>query len=165
MSFTFYGWCTFSLKTIDVADIGDYTYTGTKIAVYGTVDALLGILCTPGSVYQIDTGQAFKYEAPVLLLPAYQQQFYSSPDLPLGQHTLVITATQDYARFWLDYMTYTTVPQSSINCSIAPRDPVDGASTGVSYTSQRPLSRPLLPLHPALRLSAAMLLPSRHRLG
>lgn len=142
MFFTFYGWCTFRLELMNVADIGGSTYTGTKVAVYGTVDGLLGIFCTPGSIYQLETGQASKYEAPVLLLPAYQQQFYSSPDLPLGQHTLVITATQDCARFWLDYMTYTTVPQSSLDCAMASRDPLIGAPPGMGYTTTSTIMTP-----------------------
>lgn len=77
-------------------------FTGTTISVYGTIAGGLRARA-PRSSYSIDGGTPVEYEAELTRAVQYNVQFFQSPTLSEGTHTLTITNTgDDSAQFFLD---------------------------------------------------------------
>ncbi|KAF9565103.1 hypothetical protein CPC08DRAFT_720687 [Agrocybe pediades] len=85
------------------------TFTGTQIAIYGTIDST-ALGTAPRSLFSIDGGRGQQFVESQVDHSQYQQRFYLSPNLTPGQHTLLITVsdvpsvtasfTFDYADIW-----------------------------------------------------------------
>ncbi|KAG5645123.1 hypothetical protein DXG03_006840 [Asterophora parasitica] len=90
-----------------------FTFTGTSIAVYGTISDTGTYKTGPASTYSIDGASPATYSAVPTESKQYGVQFYRSPALADGEHTLVIANTLENAFFWLDYLEYTPAVQAS----------------------------------------------------
>jgi len=72
-------------------NVGDYfavQFNGNGISVYGTIDSTSQGVVTS---YSIDGAPAAQVTAPAETGDTYQQQFWASNQVPLGQHHLVVT--------------------------------------------------------------------------
>ncbi|KAF9073908.1 hypothetical protein BDP27DRAFT_1416605 [Rhodocollybia butyracea] len=79
-------------------------FSGVGVEVYGTVDVPDG---SPKSTYQVDDLPASLFSFSANDRPNYRMQFYASPLLSPGNHTLLITALgNNGSRVWLDYILY-----------------------------------------------------------
>ncbi|TFK35234.1 hypothetical protein BDQ12DRAFT_322443 [Crucibulum laeve] len=93
----------------------DYTFTGTSIAVFGT----LGNNSTTDitSTYSIDGTRAGTFVQPHNGSTSYRQQMFRSGQLSSGEHTLHVRLDSQDAWYWLDYVEYialaATAPSSS----------------------------------------------------
>ncbi|KAF5376120.1 hypothetical protein D9615_007671 [Tricholomella constricta] len=79
------------------------TFTGTAISVYGTITEAHQDVSSRVSTYSIDGAGLTTFTSPQPKSILYKQLFFQSPQLPHGQHTLVVTAGTGDAPFWLDY--------------------------------------------------------------
>ncbi|PSR71007.1 hypothetical protein PHLCEN_2v13111 [Hermanssonia centrifuga] len=103
--------------------------SGTQVEVYGTIGPTGDVL--PTSTYLLDSASILTYVAANVSATTYQNQFYQSPVLQDGSHTLVITVTsQGY--YWLDYLLYTP---SSNNLASAPISSSSSLSSSSSTSS------------------------------
>lgn len=75
---------------------------GTFAAAYGTVDAS-GARFT----YTIDSAAPEPVALPGLTPPDHTAVLFSTPQLAFGEHTLLMSNTQDGPTLWLEYITYT----------------------------------------------------------
>ncbi|KAF8509307.1 hypothetical protein BU17DRAFT_26330, partial [Hysterangium stoloniferum] len=76
---------------------------GIGISVFGTQGTPGGNITT--SLYSIDGQSPVRYTVPSNLNTIqYSVQFYASPPLTDGSHTLVITNVNDNSWFWLDFI-------------------------------------------------------------
>ncbi|KAF9049675.1 hypothetical protein BDP27DRAFT_1155123, partial [Rhodocollybia butyracea] len=89
------------------------SFTGVGIQVFGTVGAVnesqpgSNGSGSPASTYQIDKSPATTFVFPANNQANYRTQFYASPLLEPGSHTLVITAIgNNGSQLWLDYILY-----------------------------------------------------------
>ncbi|KAI0340848.1 hypothetical protein BDW22DRAFT_355691 [Trametopsis cervina] len=115
------------------------TFTGTNVQVYGSV-ASIDVFGRPVSTYAIDGGPTTTYQAPIVEpgLVVYRVQFYQSPTLSPGQHTLVITNINGTSpsNYVLDYIIYT--PSNDV----AQPPPVVSNNGTVSVPSSSPVTPP-----------------------
>ncbi|KAF8154299.1 hypothetical protein B0H34DRAFT_721318 [Crassisporium funariophilum] len=100
------------------------TFTGTSIAVHGTIsDNLTG--ATPGSTYSVDGGTPFRYTAAPTSSTQNRVQFYQSGPLSNGQHQLVIVNAIESDFLWLDYFLVTKGASTPPNSDPAPPPPAN----------------------------------------
>ncbi|KAF9073898.1 hypothetical protein BDP27DRAFT_1155369, partial [Rhodocollybia butyracea] len=86
-----------------------FSFNGVAVQVFGTVSAN----SSPMSTYQVDGLPATMYIFNATGQTTYRVQFYTSPLLSTGNHTLIITALEnDNFRLWLDYVLY--YPSSNV---------------------------------------------------
>ncbi|KAG6836976.1 hypothetical protein H0H93_016929 [Arthromyces matolae] len=81
-----------------------FTFTGTSVAVYGTVARLATSQIPVTSTYSLDGGDAVEYSATPSQVVQYRQLFFLASNLSYGKHTLFITCTTANGNFWLDYL-------------------------------------------------------------
>ncbi|PSR71008.1 hypothetical protein PHLCEN_2v13112 [Hermanssonia centrifuga] len=74
----------------------------------------------PVSTYALDFAAALTYTATNTSVSTYQNQFYKSPTLQDGLHTLVITITSQGAEYWLDYLLYTPSSNDLASAAMSP---------------------------------------------
>ncbi|GLB44419.1 hypothetical protein LshimejAT787_1700460 [Lyophyllum shimeji] len=84
-----------------------FTFTGSSVAVYGTISDGGVYKDPPVSTYSIDGASPVTYSAVAGSQAQYKQLYFQSPKLADGQHTLVITSTLESAFFWIDYIQFT----------------------------------------------------------
>ncbi|PSR71009.1 hypothetical protein PHLCEN_2v13113 [Hermanssonia centrifuga] len=104
-------------------------FSGTQVEVYGTIGPTGDAL--PMSTYLLDSTSILTYVAANVSATTYQNQFYLSPVLQDGSHTLVITVTSQ-GFYWLDYLLYTP---SSNNLASAPISSSSSLSSSSSISS------------------------------
>ncbi|KAL4265542.1 hypothetical protein AB1N83_004073 [Pleurotus pulmonarius] len=80
-----------------------FTFVGTSVAVYGTLDSL----GHPNTTYILDDSDPFPFVGTPKRIARYQQEFYSSPIVPYGKHTLVGSCATEGAHVILDYFVFT----------------------------------------------------------
>ncbi|KAF8064018.1 hypothetical protein FPV67DRAFT_1782385 [Lyophyllum atratum] len=81
-----------------------FTFTGSSVTVFGTIPNRGAARNPTTSTYSIDGSKPVQFTASHLSDGVqYKQEFFHSPQLPQGQHTLTITSTTDNTFFWLDY--------------------------------------------------------------
>ncbi|PPQ74312.1 hypothetical protein CVT24_000564 [Panaeolus cyanescens] len=107
------------------------SFTGNKIAVYGTLSNVL----SHKSKFNVDslppTTVTFTASPDTNLSTTGRALFYQSPSLPYGKHALTMTSTQDMNWMVLDYFEVTTDAQSTVNST----SPI---VTGATTRSSRP---------------------------
>ncbi|KAL0952588.1 hypothetical protein HGRIS_006843 [Hohenbuehelia grisea] len=82
-----------------------YSFRGTSIAVVGTISpAGFRNRVPPITTYILDGGPAVTYRAHAEPTTQHQRTFYTSPTLQDGEHTLVVTCTNDNTYYWFDYL-------------------------------------------------------------
>ncbi|KAH7885406.1 hypothetical protein F5I97DRAFT_1810893 [Phlebopus sp. FC_14] len=89
-----------------------FNFTGTSISVFGTVgpaNLYAEENRPPISMYNLDDSPAVFFTGPLLNSASYHYQFYTSPPLDAGIHSLVITSVNMSNTLWLDYLQYTGV--------------------------------------------------------
>ncbi|KAJ3496966.1 hypothetical protein NLJ89_g10412 [Agrocybe chaxingu] len=103
---------------------------GTSIGVFGTISTRLRSSREPESTYRIDGGQAVTFRATQTDRTQFTQQFFQSPLLPDGEHTLEITHPETTEPVFLDFFRLigTPIDPSSISSTLS-------ASTSTSSTS------------------------------
>ncbi|KAF8064350.1 hypothetical protein FPV67DRAFT_216773 [Lyophyllum atratum] len=117
-----------------------FRFTGSSVAVYGTV-ADSGVYKDPPiSTYSIDGSSSVTYSAVPGSKAQYKQRYFQSPDLSDGEHTLVITSTVANAYFWLDYLEF--APAVEAPPAPAPQDPVTTVVTTVKPETTNQPSNP-----------------------
>ena len=86
-----------------------HRYAGTSIAIFGTVLPTPDNESAPVTTYTLDTMSPVKDTAPRMSTPTFGRQFYTSPQLDYGQHSLVVgcTTTSPSSAFYFDYLVYT----------------------------------------------------------
>ncbi|PPQ90564.1 hypothetical protein CVT25_015878 [Psilocybe cyanescens] len=83
-------------------------FTGTKIMVFGTIDAL-SFGKSPVSLFSIDNGRGQEFVQKQTDDFQYDKKFYESPDLTPGPHVLAVmisSAPSSRAHFTFDYAEY-----------------------------------------------------------
>ena len=75
---------------------------GTFVAAYGAVDQ-----SGASFTYTIDDGSAMSVTFPAKNPPESNFALFTSPELDYGEHTLLLSTSQDGPTLWLDYITYT----------------------------------------------------------
>ncbi|KAF9073909.1 hypothetical protein BDP27DRAFT_1416607 [Rhodocollybia butyracea] len=108
-----------------------FHFSGVGVEVYGTVGNKDG---SPASTYQVDDLPAHTFFFSANNQSNYRTQFYASPLLSPGNHTLLITALgNDGSQVWLDYILYYPSSNESLvsNSSSQP-----GPSLSPSVTSE-----------------------------
>ncbi|KAJ7584027.1 hypothetical protein C8J56DRAFT_790114 [Mycena floridula] len=84
-------------------------FFGAFIQVYGTIPPYQPDVPSPISNYSVDGAIPTTF-APKLTNTStsamYQQQFFASPTLANGNHTLVITSVSNGGRLYLDFVSY-----------------------------------------------------------
>ncbi|KAG9217673.1 hypothetical protein CCMSSC00406_0003638 [Pleurotus cornucopiae] len=95
-----------------------FKFVGTSVAVYGTLVAGT----PPNSTYTLDGGDPFPSLTQRSTSIQYQQVFYSSPALPLMEHTLVGTCENENegVQVILDYFVIETPLDFTTNTSSTP---------------------------------------------
>ncbi|KAF9073897.1 hypothetical protein BDP27DRAFT_1478858, partial [Rhodocollybia butyracea] len=108
--------------------------SGIGVQVFGTIgDAPTSGDGSPSSTYQIDDLPASTFNFEANGQNNYRIQFYSSPLLNSGNHTLVITALgKNNSHIWLDYILY--YPSTDALASIS------STSMPTASTSSMPLT-------------------------
>ncbi|KAG5650007.1 hypothetical protein H0H81_001085 [Sphagnurus paluster] len=86
-----------------------FKFTGSSIAVYGTIPDTGAYKDAPVSTYSLDGASSVTFSPAIGSTAQYRQLFFSSPKLSDGEHTLVITSAVDQAYLWLDYFEITPV--------------------------------------------------------
>ncbi|KAH9474992.1 hypothetical protein JR316_0012091 [Psilocybe cubensis] len=114
-----------------------FKFTGTSVSVFGTLDSADLGRGTPISSYRIDNGQPVIYTGPTPDSEQYKQQFFQSPTLPPGPHTLVIVV-QSEAGYYLDYFTVTPDPVVVVSSSAPLASSSSESSSPVPNTNHNP---------------------------
>ncbi|EIW77843.1 hypothetical protein CONPUDRAFT_75625 [Coniophora puteana RWD-64-598 SS2] len=103
-------------------DTATFTFTGTWVAVYGTV-GWVSVNGLPTTTFTLDGNESINFQGPNATLAQYRYQMYSSSILNGAEHTLVInntSPTQAPSQIWLDFIEYMPLmPQqaSSVSCT------------------------------------------------
>lgn len=118
-------------------------FLGTQISVFGTISNIYG---DPASSYSIDGGAPTTFIATQPTSIQYKQQFFQSPVLSPGAHSLLITfnSQSNTAVFFLDYIDITPVTNAGTSPSSA-----SSSSSSLSSAAAAPQSGP-----PATSLAA-----------
>lgn len=82
-----------------------FSILGTQVSVYGTLGPRDVQLLAPQSNFSIDGGSSATYQAVQRPTVQYSTRFYTSPLLPNGEHTLVVTNLITSDSLFLDYFT------------------------------------------------------------
>ncbi|KAL0566390.1 hypothetical protein V5O48_015626 [Marasmius crinis-equi] len=108
-----------------------FQFRGTKVEVYGTITSNAARIRNI-AYFSVDDGDPQQWSASIQSQAMYNQKLYSSPDLPDGNHTLVMTNTVDNGETIIDYLEYmasTSTPSSSPSSLASTSTP--GASLSV----------------------------------
>ncbi|KAG6855512.1 hypothetical protein H0H87_001803 [Tephrocybe sp. NHM501043] len=97
-----------------------FTFSGSSVAVYGTISDTGAYKDPPVSTYSIDGSTPYTFTAGTYSKPQYKQRYFASPKLSDGEHTLVITSTLELAFFWIDYFEITPSAEAKITPAAAP---------------------------------------------
>ncbi|OCH86777.1 hypothetical protein OBBRIDRAFT_204369 [Obba rivulosa] len=148
--------------TEEVGATASFTFVGTSVSIIGALGPIG--TCCESSTYAIDGGTPGSYvNTTTTEFTGYGVQYYTSPSLQEGQHTLLITNFGDV--LWLHYL------RVSVSSPMSASSPASGPSS-VSVSSPLLVLRLPLPavapqpsIHrrQALRLAARCILPP-HRL-
>ena len=106
-------------------------WLGIRVAVYGTIGPPLGA-GAPKSSYVVDGSDPVIFLASQIYSVQYNQQFYQSPILSDGLHTLTVTNLLKSDRFYLDYF---VVSNGTTTSSQSSRTPTTSTSNGDFNTS------------------------------
>ncbi|KAF9496606.1 hypothetical protein BDN71DRAFT_726372 [Pleurotus eryngii] len=101
-----------------------FVFLGTSIRVFGTLAATT----FPNTSYSIDNGEPVLFFGEPPTQMQYRRNFFSSPDLTYGTHTLVGTCVDEGGLVYLDYMEVET-PALSIASGSANSRPLPSLPT------------------------------------
>ncbi|KIK56892.1 hypothetical protein GYMLUDRAFT_247429 [Collybiopsis luxurians FD-317 M1] len=96
-----------------------FSFEGVGVQVFGTI----GLSGIPLSTYQLDHLPIFKFafNGDTKNLTTYRVQFYTSPQLEPGNHTLVISSPgNNSSQLFLDYILYNPIPTATPSPSTLP---------------------------------------------
>ncbi|KAI0831300.1 hypothetical protein BC628DRAFT_1415820 [Trametes gibbosa] len=119
-----------------------FKFNGSNISVFGSVvDSQGGD--PPASVFRVDEGSPTTFTATQTVGRSDDVLFFSSPPLPLGNHTLTINITHASASapFYLDYMQYSIdVLQTGTSSTLSPSMVISAteSSSGMSSLAATP---------------------------
>ncbi|KAH9854225.1 hypothetical protein C2E23DRAFT_884323 [Lenzites betulinus] len=128
-----------------------YVFDGSNISVFGSVVDSQGN-DPPVSIFRVDGGSPTTFTAPQTTVREDNVLFFSSPALPLGNHTLTVNITRAsrFAPFYLDYLQYSTdvlllntsstpLPPTTITASNSPSGTASfGLSAVLTFVSATP---------------------------
>ncbi|CAA7269694.1 unnamed protein product [Cyclocybe aegerita] len=106
------------------------SFRGTAIGVFGTISTRLRSSREPESTYRIDGGDPVTFRATQTDRTQFTQQFFQSPLLPDGEHTLEITHPETTEPVFLDFFRLIGTPIEPSSISSA-----SSASTSASISS------------------------------
>ena len=89
---------------------------GVQVSIFGSVPLLANPYnMTATSSYVLDDLDPINFTAPVYHTDQFHQNFYTSPLVLVGQHTITATAVSvnSEAVFWLDYIQYIPAPDTT----------------------------------------------------
>lgn len=110
-----------------------FKFTGSSVAVYGTISDSGVYKDPPISTYGVDGASSVTYSATAGTKAQYKQRFFQSPKLADGEHTLLITSTVANAFFWVDYIEFTPAAEATPNPP--PQGPVTVITTAKPETT------------------------------
>ncbi|KAG6810757.1 hypothetical protein H0H92_010466 [Tricholoma furcatifolium] len=113
-------------------------FTGTQIAVFGTIPPFSLGVAPQTSSYQIDDDTPVSVTLSPTSYTLYQQLFFQSPSLQDGKHTLVVTSVSGGYTFSIDYFAINSTSSSSPSISSLPSSSVSAA---ISSSSTQPNSQ------------------------
>ncbi|KAI0667364.1 hypothetical protein C8Q78DRAFT_375050 [Trametes maxima] len=92
----------------------EFRFQGTQVAVFGTLLPIHPDYPAPVTLYSINGNSTSKYTAPNVTNITNGVNFYTSPELPLGEHVLTINVTTAaaLASFNLDWIEYNATTRS-----------------------------------------------------
>ncbi|KAF9468701.1 hypothetical protein BDZ94DRAFT_1232248 [Collybia nuda] len=138
-----------------------FKFTGTSIAVYGTLRSPH----TPGiATYSVDGGHSTTIRGPITSMVLFRQKLYQSPQLGNGGHILTITPTSEGGGYFLDYFIITpndVTPQTtSTPRALAPTGPLDSITTKLPNDSGVDQGRPVIAVKTSSRTEVSSVLTS-----
>ncbi|KAF7424621.1 hypothetical protein PC9H_009929 [Pleurotus ostreatus] len=133
-----------------------FVFLGTSVRVFGTLAATT----FPNTSYSIDSGEPVLFFGEPPAQMQYRRNFFSSPDLKYGTHTLVGTCVDEGGLVYLDYLevetpallitsgsassqplpSLPTKSQSSLSGLSSTDSPTSGSPTGLIVSTISPLS-------------------------
>jgi hypothetical protein len=120
--------------------VTDTMLSGTSVAVFGTITSLSVSPINPASTYRIDGSEHATFSPTEDNSIHYRQQFFSSPPLASGSHTLVITFNVNDGYLFLDYIQFTpssnTSPTTLTNTTTIPVTTIPGSQGQTPSASQ-----------------------------
>ncbi|KAL4260962.1 hypothetical protein AB1N83_006206 [Pleurotus pulmonarius] len=90
-----------------------FTFVGTSVSVFGTIDNLDSEGRSPNSTYELDGTTPVVFRGRPVQGVIYQQLFYQSPTLPNMSHTLVGRPADAGSRIFIDFLAVTAPPATS----------------------------------------------------
>jgi len=100
-------------KTHAAGSTARFTFTGTSVAVYGTISGAPS--GPPNATFALDDCTPITFSPPVVAATdLHQQLFYQSPALSDSEHQLVVTHNDNNSPLWLDYFLYLPSSQSPL---------------------------------------------------
>ncbi|KDR76532.1 hypothetical protein GALMADRAFT_139455 [Galerina marginata CBS 339.88] len=120
-----------------IGDVASLTFTGTKVSLWGTVDADINGRLAPTSAYILDNLPAVTFVPALQPETQHLQNFFQADELSPSSHTLIIKnmGTSNNSFIWLDYI------------QITPPDSVDAVLFSAPISSS---SLPSTPTHSAI---------------
>ncbi|KIK66153.1 hypothetical protein GYMLUDRAFT_70363 [Collybiopsis luxurians FD-317 M1] len=113
-----------------------FTFNGVGIQVFGTVGVNDG---SPVSSYQVDDLPSYTLDFQANGQMNFQYQFYSSPPLDTGPHTLVINVPgKEGSQLFLDYIIYNL--SASVTSTVVPSSTTSTTGSTASATLQVDIS-------------------------
>lgn len=111
---------------------------GISIEVYGTITTIEDF---PGAVsnYSIDGANNLTFRSPTVATPGYRTQFFKSPTLSDGRHSLLVTLVNS-ASFYVDSLVITTqdeVKPESVPPPSNPQSTPQGSQQGGTHTATK----------------------------
>ncbi|KDR69934.1 hypothetical protein GALMADRAFT_230300 [Galerina marginata CBS 339.88] len=113
----------------DPGSTAKLTFDGTSVAVFGTISPKKSDSIAPISSYSIDGAAPVEFKAAQTPDTQYSQQFFQSPTLPAGQHTLIITNKLHSDPTFLDFF---LVDGNTIAPTPPPPQPTSASSSTTS---------------------------------
>ncbi|KAJ8690521.1 hypothetical protein PTI98_011945 [Pleurotus ostreatus] len=90
-----------------------FSFVGTSVSVFGTIDNLDSEGRSPNSTYELDGTTPVVFRGRPVQGVIYQQLFYQSPTLPNMPHTLVGRSADAGSRIFIDFLAVTAPPVTS----------------------------------------------------
>ena len=111
--------------------------SGIGVTVYGSIRPAHVGFANPISSYSVDGSTPVNYRANQTQSVQFNQQFYKSPVLPDGDHTLVVTNTLYSDALYLDYFIIQPANETSSSPSSSPTGLPQSSTTESSGSLSR----------------------------
>ncbi|KAE9406486.1 hypothetical protein BT96DRAFT_915428 [Gymnopus androsaceus JB14] len=124
-----------------------FTFEGVGVQVFGSVGSPDG---SPKSTYQVDGAVPSTFTFNANGLNNYHLNFYSSPALDPGNHTLIMTSIgNNTTEIFLDYIVYNPMPSSSSTSSLISTSSAVSSGDPATVTTPMPLASAVSSSDPA----------------